>query len=133
MQSMRVRKPLLMGYLLIAYIFVQSISGLLHMHAHDPAQEPDVTHHHYPVSSTFNDVHSTVENSDGLVELELQFDGVLGSKIFPPLFALLLLTILLPVIVRSSTRLGLSTSVIPLSSCPHFRTPPLRAPPFYKI
>jgi len=133
MHSIRVKNQLLMGYLLIAYIFVQAISGLLHVHVHDPAQEPEVSHHHYPVSSALGDAHSVTESSDGLVELQLQFEGVLGSKIFPMLLALLLFTLLLPLVIQTSTRLKIPTSFIPLPYRAQFRIPPLRAPPFHKI
>lgn len=133
MQSIRIKNQMLVGYLLVAYIFVQSISGLLHVHVHDPAQEPEVSHHHYPVSSVLGDAHSVTESSDELVELQLQFEGVLGSKIFPMLLALLLFIVLLPLVMQTSIRLRIPTSFIPLPSRAHFRIPLLRAPPFYKI
>lgn len=130
MQALHTRNRLLMGYLFVAFIFVQSISGFLHVHWHDAAQEPDVAHHHYPVSSALNnDQHNVLENSDGLVELDLQSDGLFGGKVSSPIFAVLLLVLLLPPIVRSATRLRFSTAFPASSRQLHFRTPPLRAPP----
>jgi len=130
MQVLRTRNRLLIGYLFIAFIFVQSISGFLHAHWHNAAQEPDVAHHHYPVSSTFNnDAHNLFDNSEGLVELDLQSDGLFGGKVSSPVFAVLLLILLLPPIVRSATSLRFSAAIIPSNQQLHYRTPPLRAPP----
>ena len=133
MQSMRVKNRLLIGYFLIAYIFVQSISGFLHVHWHDPAQEPDVIHHHYPVSSILGEKHNVAEHSQGLIKLDLQSDSLFGSKMFPPILAILLLTLLLPMVVLSPVKWHFSTTIAHSSQRRHYRTPPLRAPPLLKI
>lgn len=133
MYLLRDQKPLLIGYFLIAYIFVQLVSGLLHVHIHDPTQEPSVNHHHYPVSPTFNDGHNLVNNSDGLVELDLKFDGVPGNFELPAVIAVLFLFLMLSMLLRSSSRFIFFISDNPLPANNYFKIPPLRAPPFYAI
>lgn len=129
---MQIKKRLLLGYLLIAYIVVQSISGFLHMHSHGSAQEPNVVHHHYPVLS-FSNEHSFAENSDGLVELNLQSDELSSGKVFSSLLAIILLTTALLITVRKTGGLYYSSVVFHLTRRLQYRIPPLRAPPLQKI
>ncbi|MGB5395832.1 MAG: hypothetical protein WBN96_01665, partial [Gammaproteobacteria bacterium] len=103
-----------MGYLLIAFVVVQSISGLLHVDLHSSGQEPDITHHHYPVLSTLDDINTSVQQSHGLVKLDLQLDSSLGSKLATPLFALLF-TYLMLAIGRNSTRSRTIATSVPLT------------------
>ena len=117
-----------MGYLLIAFLVVQSISGLLHIDLHSAAQEPDISHHHYPTFSTLEDINVTSQHAQGLVTLDLQFDSSLGHKLATPLFALLF-TYLMLVLGRNSTRSHTITTSVPLTPRIHFQSPPLRAPP----
>jgi len=102
------------------------------MHSHSSTQEPDVAHHHYPVLS-FSDEHSIAENSDGLVELNLQYDGLSSSKVFSPLLAIILLTTALLLTVRKTNGIYYSSLFFHLSRRLQYRTPPLRAPPLQKI
>ena len=117
-----------MGYLLIAFLVVQSISGLLHVDLHSSADEPDIAHHHYPVLSTLDNINPSVLQSQGLVKLDLQFDSSLGSRLATPMFALLF-TYLMLAIVRSITRSGTNATSVPLTPRIFFQSPPLRAPP----
>ena len=129
---MQIKKRLLLGYLLIAYIVMQSLSGFLHMHSHNSEQEPNVAHHHYPVLS-FSDEHSFSESSDGLVELSLESDGISASKVFSPLVAIILLTTALLSSIHRIRRLYYSSVAFHITRRLQYRTPPLRAPPLQKI
>lgn len=129
MQVMRLKNRLLLGYFLIAYIFVQSISGFLHTHLHGPAQEPATAHHHYPVASTFMNTHDIAETPSEVVEVDLQLDSLFGNTIFPLILFVLLFTLLLPQATRRSIRLPATNIVTHSSQGLHYRTPPLRAPP----
>jgi len=127
-----IKKRLLLGYLLIAYIVVQSISGFLHMHSHDSSHEPDVAHHHYPALS-FSSEYSFAENSDGLVVLNLQSDGLSSCKVFSPLLAIILLTTALLLTARKTGGIYYSLLIFHLTRRLKYRIPPLRAPPLQKI
>ena len=117
-----------MGYLLIAFLVVQSISGLLHVDLHSAAQEPDISHHHYPEFSILEDINIFAQHSQGLVKLDLQLDSSIGHKLATPLVALLF-TYLMLTHRRNSTRSRTSNTSVPLTPRIHFQSPPLRAPP----
>jgi hypothetical protein len=119
---------LLTGYLLIAFLVVQSISGFLHVDLHSASHEPDVEHHHYPVLTTLDSSHTSAHASHDLVQLDLQLDGSLASKLSTPIFTLLFsFLLLLP--LRTGTRIRTTTTSTPVISRIQHQSPPLRAPP----
>ena len=131
---MHLKKRLLLSYLLIAYVFVQSISGFVHMHTHAYDKDPGVAHHHYPAVSAFHNNQNITGDSDDLIEFNLQSDGLFSSQVFSPLLAIILLITILPLFAVSTTRLFyFSTIYPPLTQRLQYQSPPLRAPPLLQI
>ena len=129
MQKLRIRNGTLTRYLLVAFVFVQSVSGFLHTHWHAAEQEPEIAHHHYPVSSIFDASTNLDESEPGLVEVDLQADGLQAVKINKLFFALMLFVMLLPVVLIRSTKRTRLNLFIPSSNQVPYQIPPLRAPP----
>jgi len=82
---------------------------------------------------SFSSEYSFAENSDGLVVLNLQSDGLSSCKVFSPLLAIILLTTALLLTARKTGGIYYSLLIFHLTGRLKYRIPPLRAPPLQKI